>query len=130
MHEFLIRRGGAIKHLTPGGGSTSGSHEQRSSTRFDCSIPATAYANYTNFFCVVTNISLGGAALFEKGFGTIRVGNRVKLMVEPLDTLAGTVRWVGQTSFGVEFDPSSRTSPRLIALIERLKEATRDKTGT
>ncbi|MEM1198779.1 MAG: PilZ domain-containing protein [Pseudomonadota bacterium] len=116
--------------MTPGGGSTSGSHEQRSSTRFDCSIPATAYANYTNFFCVVTNISLGGAALFEKGFGTIRVGNRVKLMVEPLDTLAGTVRWVGQTSFGVEFDPSSRTSPRLIALIERLKEATRDKTGT
>ncbi len=129
MHEFLIRRGGAIRHLTPGGSSVSGIHEQRSATRFDCSIPATAYVNYTNFFCVVTNISLGGAALFEKGFGTIRVGDRVKLMIEPLDTLAGSVRWVGQTGFGIEFDPSSRTSPRLIALIERLSEAAREKAG-
>lgn len=122
MHKFLIRRGGATNHLLPSGPSASGSHEQRAQTRFDCNLPATAYANYTNFFCVVSNISLGGAAMFEKGFGAIRVGSQVKLMVQSLDTLSGTVRWVGQTSFGVEFDPSSRNSPRLAALIERLAE--------
>lgn len=124
MYQFHIRRGITTSQLLPNESNSGQGSDLRAAERFDCNISATAYVNHTNFFCVITNISLHGAALFEKGFGEIKAGDRVKLMARSLDTLSGTVRWIGQTGFGIEFDEASLTSPRLKALISRLSEAT------
>ncbi len=120
MYQFHIRRGITTSLLLPGEKESGQGSDLRAAERFDCNVSAKAYVNHTSFFCVVTNISLGGAALFEKGFGEIKAGDHAKLMARSLDTLSGTVRWIGQTGFGIEFDAASRTSPRLKALIDRL----------
>ncbi len=120
MYKFLIRRGGTVNTILPGEQSDALNFDQRSTQRFSCNLQATAYVNYTNFFCTVTDISIGGAALFEKGFGKINNGDRVKLMVQSLEELSGHVRWVGQTNFGIQFDETSRRNTTLLKLIQKL----------
>lgn len=127
MYKHLIGRGRAASRTFPTSSSGSESFELRASTRFDCNIRATAYANYVNFFCIVTNVSLGGAALFEKGFGELHTGDNVRLMIHSLDALSGEIRWVGQSGFGIEFSEASRHSEGLAELIEGLAKEAIDK---
>ncbi len=120
MPGFQLRSSRIMLGPSPSAKGGSGGIDQRSAKRFECCLTATACANHVNFVCTVIDISMGGAALSGKGFCRLQSNDRVNVMVHSLDALSGTVRWVGQTGFGIQFNDATRDSPQLKMLIAKL----------
>ena len=67
--------------------------------------------------CLVVNIASGGVGITFDSVVRLRVNNKVMVTSPELGTAGCIVRWVSQTTAGLEFDSMTKTSRRIKDLL-------------